>query len=114
MQLVDGLISVEVSPKNEEFDIEWKFNGEIMADENDATFSLPLNVTGNDQVEVIVSSDCGATARASIFVLTYYTSLRSITDNSTTGKPWRGRNNYSMSFSLTLRFLLTFNTLCCS
>ena len=74
MQLVDGLISVVVTPSNEEFDFEWKFNGEIVADEKDALFTLPLSVTDNDQVEVIISSDCGATARASIFVLTHYTS----------------------------------------
>ena len=70
MQLVDGLISVVVTPSNEEFEFEWKFNGELVANESDATFSLPLSVSGNDQVEVIVSSDCGA-ARANIFVLTF-------------------------------------------
>ena len=111
MQLVEGQIRVVVSPKNEEFKFDWKFNGQIMADENDATFSLPLNITGNDRVEVTVSSDCGAIARASIFVLTYYTSLRSSTETPTTGKPWRCRHNYSMSLSSTLGFLFLFNLL---
>ena len=63
-----------LTPSNEEFDFEWKFNGELVAGESDATFLLPPGVTGNDQVEVIISSDCGATASANIFVLTYYTS----------------------------------------
>ena len=44
-----------------------------MTDEKDELFFLPLSITGTDHVEVKVSSDCGATARANIFVLANYT-----------------------------------------
>ena len=74
MQLVDGLITVVVTPRYEIFDYEWKLNGETVPDENGATFSLPLTTSGIDQVEVMVSNDCGATTRANIFVLMDYAS----------------------------------------
>ena len=95
MQLVDGLIRVVVRPSSEEYDFEWKLNGEIVAGENDPTFALPLNITGNDQVEIIISSDCGATARANILVLTYYISTPTIASQVVTiGKCTK---SYSMS-----------------
>ena len=74
MQLVDGMIKVVVTPSSEQFHFEWKYNGDIVTDEKDELFFLPPSITGNDHVEVEVSSDCGATARANIFVLTNYTS----------------------------------------
>ena len=100
------MITVVVTPRNEEFNYEWKLNGETMPDENDAIFPLPLTVSGNDLVKVVVSSDCGATASASIFVLINDTFIASTsetstagksttsTNQSTTGKSWRCMNNF--------------------
>ena len=72
MQLVDGMIKVVVTPSNAQFDFEWKYNRDTLSITG-STMEIPLNITGTDQVEVRVSSDCGATARANNFVLTNYT-----------------------------------------
>ena len=82
LQIVDGLVSVVVTPHSVYSHIEWKVNGETVPNENDVTFSLPLTIHDNDQVEVVVSSDCGATDTDSIFISPNNPSLMSSTSSS--------------------------------
>ena len=62
MQINNGAVSVVVTPwyYMYGFHFEWRINGEIIQDENDAIFLLPLTIRDSDKVEVVVSSDCGA------------------------------------------------------
>ena len=101
MQLDEGMISVVVTPEDGDFKYEWKFNGETMAGENDATIPLPHSVSGGDQVEVLVSSDCAATTRASILMLMDFPST---SPNLIAGESWKCMSNYSISCCSTLYF----------
>ena len=102
MEFADGMLSVAVAPRNLDFKYEWKFNGTIMADEKGATIPLPPSASGGNQVEVLVSSDCGATARASIFMLM---DSISTSPNLTADESWKCMSNYSISCISTLCFL---------
>ena len=59
-------ISLQVSPADGKFDIVWKVNGNS---EEGETLTLPEDISGDDRIEVTVSSDCGASDQANIFVV---------------------------------------------
>ena len=76
------MIILEVSPKDEIFQFEWRVNGEVVQDEdgeNSKMFSLPFDLSEDDPgedapdedepIEVRVSSDCGASDTATIFIV---------------------------------------------
>ena len=56
-----------MSPDNVDFQIDWKGN-EVGPGATGKMLPLPQNVSGDNPIEVNVSSDCGASDKATIFV----------------------------------------------
>ena len=67
------------------FKFEWKVNGEVVQDddENNEMPSLPLSSIEGNSIEVTVSSDCGASDTATVFVIREDVTT---TTTTTTGK----------------------------